>query len=94
MNTPSTIRVTADHIAQGVPRSSGGCPIACAIREQYQDSDPIDVGNEQIIRHDDQGRTWTAQLPGIATCFIFDFDSGAPLDPLEFAVEWVPVWGP
>ena len=76
-----TIRVTAGHIAVGVPRGCHHCPIALAVADLHPG--PVTVSNDMIIA----GITM-ATLPAAARWFISAFDRDEPVSPFEFTVEW------
>lgn len=79
------ISVTAQHIRDGIPRSSTADPIALAARAAgfggaVTTPAGLKVGSRAI------------DFPDDVCCWIADFDSGRPVDPIAWAVP--PLDGP
>lgn len=95
MSAPKTIRVTAEHIEEGIPQDCEDCPIALAIVEQWDgpiNHHDIAVDNREVLviqRHRGGQRSFTAQLPPEAMRFVQSFDDGYQVEPFEFTVEWI-----
>lgn len=88
MKPPATIRVTAEHIAQGVPCESYNCPIALAICEQWQPgASQASVWADAIVSLP-SGDSWTAKLPDAAFRWLTEFDEEVPVEPFEFELNW------
>ena len=86
MSAPTTIKVTAEHIANGKRGCARG-PIELALGELYPGV-PADVYTNWIhLCGTDEGCLET-DLPGNAEDFIRDFEDGSPVEPLEFIVRW------
>ena len=86
MSAPTTIKVTAEHIAKGKRGCARG-PIELALGELYPGV-PADVYTNWIhLCGTDEGCLET-DLPGEAEDFIRDFEDGRPVEPLEFTVRW------
>ena len=86
MNAPKTIRVTAEHIAQGWRGSACNCPIALALKDEWPGAE-VEVSGPDIEVSAD--RLWLAQCDDTAMDFIVRFDAGADVQPFEFDVEWL-----
>lgn len=87
MNPPATIRVTGHHIARGIPRNTGLCPVARAIKGHCGDLADVEVKLHELTVYQG-GNRYTAEPPGKAQAFIQDFDDGRMVRPFEFEVEW------
>ena len=72
------VRVTQEHIDEGIPQECGFCPIAIAIRDQYP-NESINVDGEEITIGDNHYLT-----PESAADFIHRFDFGGKVSPFEF----------
>ena len=88
MNPPSVIRVTADHIARGKRHDAFLCPIALAACEQTG-CEPGDLVVGDYIIAPSRAGDISGHLPASACSFERDFDDGLPVEPFEFAVEWI-----
>lgn len=67
-----TIEVTQDDIDAGIPKDPAMCPIAVAVRRQFQPTTCI-VGFTTITLHMGKGR-FTADLPKEAERFVYRYD--------------------
>jgi hypothetical protein len=86
----AAIRVTADHIAAGVPGDAHACPIALAIKDQWEGPRAIiEVDAPTACVYLSPVRWVTAQLPTEGIRFIHNFDNKLPVTPVELAVEWI-----
>lgn len=74
------IKVTSEHIARGITRSNVECPVALAIKDQNIFS-VVSVGSSSVCCD-----TRYTRLPIQVCTFIFDFDNGYPVEPLEFTL--------
>jgi hypothetical protein len=77
------IRVTQEHINQGVKFHAGKCPVALACREatgqpHVVSRDEIIVLTSPMIRH---------KTPADVGAFIYAFDHSRLVQPLEFELE-------
>jgi hypothetical protein len=76
------VKVTISHIQQGVKLRQTHCPIALAIKEQY-DFSYVSVGS--IAAHLYEGSIRTeCELPAEVQRFVKDFDTDKPVQPMEF----------
>jgi hypothetical protein len=91
---PPAIRVTAEHIAAGVPGSLCLCPVAVAVLGAWDCDGELRLVE---VTSDDGGEIWAS--PGDGTAFVTDwtdevhgfvrlFDARQPVEPFEFAAEW------
>ena len=71
------IQVTQENIDRGIRRNCGFCPIANALFDATGEWWMVDGNHAHLRRR-------MIELPTIATDFIDDFDSGAPVEPVEF----------
>lgn len=89
------IKVTQDHIDNGIVRDDNWCPIALAIREQcpkgpdgrpweeFEDTyDGFEVNGAQV-----EFGSKTFYLPSEAQLFIRQFDNEESVNPFEFELE-------
>lgn len=77
------IHVRRRHIERGRPESPSGCPIALAIRQQFDIAPPrVDVSVYGIVL----GYT-SFDCPTIAQRFIARFDAGKPVKPFAFVLK-------
>lgn len=93
MNEPTTlVRVTREHIANGVIRDCERCPIALALIDALGDlftpGSWVDVEMGMVMFCRAGEETWTAWTPDVAATFIEDFDHGDDVAPLEFTLTW------
>jgi hypothetical protein len=82
----TTIKVTAEHIANGKRGVAKG-PIELALGELYPGV-PADVYTNWIHLCGTEEGCLETDLPGEAEDFIRDFEDGRPVEPLEFTVRW------
>lgn len=78
------VRVTADHIARGVPGFCWSCPIALAIAESLPGSNPWVVLKIELTY---RGRLYQIETPDEALAFMSRFDNDdnrRTLAPFEF----------
>lgn len=89
MSTQTFVRVTAEHIEQGVARNCERCPVALAVIDALDltshDAVEADCGYVNIYR---PGETWHADMPPNAWTFVDDFDGGRPVGPISFRLTW------
>lgn len=74
------ISVTQDHISRGKKDDCFQCPVALALRERIG----ISAVYGAYFR-----KSWDGSaigLPKTATNFIYDFDAGEPVEPIEFEI--------
>jgi len=88
-----TVRVTQEHIDRGIPYDSCACPIAISLHEMAENGK---LGLHAWSWIVDQGYVFfshihdvnnASRLPNIADEFISAFDSGRPVNPIEFELE-------
>jgi hypothetical protein len=90
-NTPTGPRapridfdVTAEHIAAAVPRDSGHCMIADALRDAIPDAEFISVDLATIRWTDvNAGYRYIYLTPGAAQAALIDFDQGKTPEPFH-----------
>jgi hypothetical protein len=80
------IRVTQEHIKQGMPRYTGGCPVALACRDAGLDN--AYVGWEYITwgLHDDPGHQTI--VPPEVQGKINLYDERGYMQPFEFTLDY------
>ena len=83
-----TIKVTQDHINEGLINNPKCCPIALAFKEQA--SGCISTSVEKLILEweDDNHKKYAAMLPADALKFVSDFDNGIDVNPFEFEINY------
>jgi len=79
------VQVTAEHVKRGIRGSYSGCPIALAVR---------DLGYEYVSARWSVCRVSKAlpkiieyDMPREARVFVEHFDSGKPVQPIQFIME-------
>lgn len=89
MSDPQTlVRVTADHIADGVPHNCEKCPIALAVTDALSLAGvPVEVDALEITAYR-PGEVWSATMPAIARAFLTHYDDAEPVAPFDFMVTW------
>ena len=81
-----TIRVTADHIAEGERGNPCACPVALAVRDQTGAQIAyVDMATVAITR---RNHDFEAHSPPQVSHFVDAFDHGHPVEPFEFTVTW------
>ena len=80
------IRVTQEHINEGVPGKACSCPIALALNDQINPPHHIQVGSEVILISSALD-TCAYGLPEKVKQFISDFDGELFVEPLEFELN-------
>ena len=88
MKTRIGVIVRQRHIDRGRCRSPKSCPIALAMKEQLG-TDKVKVYADGVFV--DEQKYW---IPFRARRFIYDFDTGFPVDPLAFLMDAVPEQSP
>lgn len=88
MNTTETIKVTAEHIANGKPGGANG-PIELALKETHPEA-MADVHGNWIHLCGTLDGCFETDLPWEAEDFNRDFEAGRPVEPVEFTVRWDP----
>lgn len=78
------IRVTQEHIKRGKQFSPLACPIALAAEEIGLKNVAVDPDHLHYGPYTKERKH--LPLPGVASCFIYNFDSGYPISPIEFEV--------
>lgn len=84
------ITVTQEHINRGIVKSAYQCPIAQALQAKKKRS--VIVGPDQFsFLGNDPLQPWVNvihyTLPKVAQKFISAFDSGIPVQPIEFTAR-------
>ena len=79
------IKVTQDHIRRGLKSNRYSCPIALALNEAGVVGASVD--NYAVVTSDGSFHA----LPTVAAKFIFAFDAGKQVEPLEFDIEGLEV---
>ncbi len=75
------LNITEDHIKNGKPEESEYCPIALAVKEQFQNTSSIWVSSNFIyLRVCNECKTY--KLPANAQLFIRNFDSNLSVEPI------------
>jgi hypothetical protein len=82
----TVITVTAQHIAQGARSNCWRCPIALAVREAFPDT-AIAVSDFYIQMTLD-GQQRIIRTPRETALFIRAFDTGVPIEPFSFTVDY------
>lgn len=79
------VKVSRHHIRKGLPSQTSHCPVALAIvgRKKYE---RILVGLHAVILCSEEGEI-TYELPSKATEWIEAFDTGQPVQPIEFEMK-------
>jgi hypothetical protein len=84
---PTTVNVTAEHIAQGVQESCSHCPIALALDDAFPDATAYANGATfDLWFH--AGDAVRFSLPGEAEDFIARFDDDGFGEPFSFTVDY------
>jgi hypothetical protein len=84
-----TVRVTAEHIANGTRGWTGTSPVALAVGETFPGI-PVDVyANWMHLCGHPEG-CQDADLPWEAEEFLRAYDRGEEVAPVEFTVYWEP----
>ena len=81
------IKVTQEHIDNGVQHKSKFCPIALAIKDTVQNNFGVSVGPEKAyIFNSSNGdiRIDMYELPEIARDFVSSFDRKESVEPIQF----------
>ena len=90
MNITTTIRITEQDIADGVPYSAGCCPAAMAVKRALPDAKSVSVLSSSVgvVFPTDTWRRRIAMMPPRASKFVLDFDSDKPVEPLAFRLTF------
>ena len=90
-----TINIEQKHIKKGRKSDVNYCPIAMALREQFnlgKDMDAVSVNDDEITIYKSNGFffrfTWDT-LPKIAESFINKFDGGKKVKPFKFKLPFI-----
>jgi hypothetical protein len=86
------VAVTAEHVATAIPRDSGHCMIADAVRDCVPGATNVAV-DIQTVRFSDpaKGLRYVYLTPQVAAAALVDFDDGTAPAPFEFELRgaWV-----
>ena len=81
------VKVTEEHIDEGVK----GCPRNCPVALAFWDAGAVDVrigaGRADWRMSNDDLRAVSAKLPERVQEFVGQFDHGEEVEPLEFEIE-------
>ena len=77
------IKLSHDHIDNGVKASCDKCPAALAIREQTKSLD-VEVGDHRIAIKYTNGEWFNYRISKAVRDFIWKFDKGMPVRPINF----------
>lgn len=82
------VAVTTEHIAEAVPRDSGHCMIAEAVKSAYPGAGRVSV-DLQTIRFSDysKGVRYTYLTPRVAQVALIQFDQGIRPEPIGFTLR-------
>jgi hypothetical protein len=80
----TTIRVTLDDIALGLPSNCSKCPVAIAATKAGVERAQINTG---LLFGYVSGRHFIARLPERVDRWVGSFDAGYHVDPITFDVE-------
>jgi hypothetical protein len=84
----TAVSVTAGHIAKGEPRSAFSCPVACALADAFPGA-RCHAGRNALTVYDRCGtRCLRVPHPDSVLKFIRAFDSGQPVDPFTFELDY------
>ena len=84
----TTVSVTAEHIANGVPGSGWGCAVALAIEEAFPGCEDVSVSEATAcICCEDVEPAWV-DLPASAADFIEAFDNEWDVEPFTFDLDY------
>jgi hypothetical protein len=83
----TTITVTAEHIAKGVPESCRHCPVALAIKDALPGIELIAVDDTRV-HLGGAACDVKIDLPPAAQHFIEAFDCDDPVEPFSFTVDY------
>jgi len=79
-----TVQVTQEDIDDGIPDNTYDCAIACAVKREFIGY-TVNVGKHGMyIWPTGESELQCYALPGEASDFIGDFDSGIPVEPFKF----------
>ena len=80
-----TIEVTQDHIDAGTKQSSGNCPVALALLDVSYNPHVYSNGSMELR----SSLTGTHLFPKskLVRQFIYQFDSGQPVNPFKFRIQ-------
>ena len=79
----TTINVTAEHIARGEPQDCRLCPVALALGDAFPEATYISVTGLYV-----RMETREHELPAEAQRFTWNFDSGRPVEPFAFELDY------
>jgi hypothetical protein len=86
----TTVTVTAEHIAKGQPRSAFSCPIAFALEDALPGTNCY-AGRDNLTVYAHGGcAPWSVRVrhPDSVLKFIRAFDSGLPVEPFTFELDY------
>jgi hypothetical protein len=83
----TTINVTAEHIAKGVPGSCTRCAVALAISDAFPGTDIWVYGDTFDLTFEDFGPNFV-NLPAGVDDLIHALDDRVPVEPFTFTVDY------
>ena len=83
----TTITVTAEHMANGLPGDCASCPVALAVEDAFPRATGVAVGH-RYISIDDEGGTVCLIIPDDVQDLIHDIDAGDYVEPFTFDMDY------
>jgi len=83
----TTVSVTAEHIAEGVPGDACACPVAFAVRDAFPHAQDVTVGDLYISMYD-RGQSRLLIMPADVRALIGAIDRNRAVDPFTFELDY------